>query len=237
MSKRKDERGENLLAVFVKASELLAYTIRAVCNETHFRARYRYENGSPCVDLARQIMHCVTFAEMVCRIIDSFDGDRGIGLGSQVSQLLAVSYLSDLDHEIKERFRIHCYSRYSDDIVLVCPDREKLLRCYEVIRARLAGLGLSLNPKSTMHSLKQGVVYLKFRFVIKPSGKVIYYATSSLIVRARRRFRRMIGKYKRGEIGIEAIRQSFNSWASFVMYGCRQQRVYHLKHQIERALA
>ena len=176
------------------------------------------------------------FAGMVCRIIDSFDGDRGIGLGSQVSQLLAVSYLSDLDHEIKERFRIHCYSRYSDDIVLVCPDREKLQRCYEVIRERLAGLGLSLNPKSTLHSLKQGIVYLKFRFVIKPTGKVIYYATSPLIVRARRKFRRMIGKYKRGEIGIEAIRQSFNSWASFVMYGCRQQRVYHLKHQIERAL-
>ena len=70
MSKRKDERGENLLAVFVKASELLAYTIRAVCNETHFRARYRYENGSPCVDLARQIMHCVTFADAVVPVDD-----------------------------------------------------------------------------------------------------------------------------------------------------------------------
>jgi len=65
MTVRKSERGENLLAVFVKAADLLAYTIRTVCNEKHFRQRYRYETGTPCVDLARQIMHSVTFAEMI----------------------------------------------------------------------------------------------------------------------------------------------------------------------------
>lgn len=65
MSVRSDERGENLLEVYVKASELLAYSIRAVCNENHFKARYRYENGAPIVDLARQIMHNVAFAEKI----------------------------------------------------------------------------------------------------------------------------------------------------------------------------
>lgn len=65
MTVRKSERGENLLTVFVKASDLLAYTIRTVCNEKYFRQRYRYETGTPCVDLARQIMHSVTFADMI----------------------------------------------------------------------------------------------------------------------------------------------------------------------------
>ena len=53
----------------------------------------------------------------VDRIIDSFGGNYGIGLGSQVSQLLALAVLDDLDHYIKEKLHIKYYIRYMDDLV------------------------------------------------------------------------------------------------------------------------
>lgn len=177
------------------------------------------------------------FADMVCDIIHSFGNGRGIGLGSQISQLLAVSYLSDLDHEIKEKMHIRCYSRYSDDIVLVHPDREYLERCYARIREWFDFLGLELNPKSTMHPLRHGIVYLKFRFVLTNTGRVICYESKESIKRERRKAFRMIRLYRNGKISLEAIKRSWESWASFAMHGGDGvARIIRLKHQIERAL-
>lgn len=56
-------------------------------------------------------------------MIDSFEGDTGIGLGSQISQLVELAVLDDLDHYIKERLRIKHYLRYMDDFVLIHPDK------------------------------------------------------------------------------------------------------------------
>ena len=57
-------------------------------------------------------------------IIDSFGGDKGIGLGSQVSQITELAVLDDLDHYIKERLRIKHYLRYMDDFILIHEDKE-----------------------------------------------------------------------------------------------------------------
>ena len=54
----------------------------------------------------------------IFQIIDSF-GEVGLGLGSQVSQLLALFYLNELDHIIKEKFHIKAYIRYMDDFIII----------------------------------------------------------------------------------------------------------------------
>lgn len=63
---------------------------------------------------------------MVFRIIDSFDGEVGLGLGSQISQIMELLVLNDLDHYIKERLKIKYYIRYMDDFILIHPDKEYL---------------------------------------------------------------------------------------------------------------
>ena len=45
--------------------------------------------------------------DSVHKIIDSFGGEKGIGLGSQISQLIQLSVLNDLDHYIKERLHFN----------------------------------------------------------------------------------------------------------------------------------
>lgn len=186
-----------------------------------------------CAMVRRKVSDPV-FAEMICDIVGTFgENGRGIGLGSQISQLLAISYLSGLDHRIKEKMKIKCYVRYSDDMVLVHPDPEHLMRCFREIRGMLAELGLELNQKSTIHPLRQGIIFLKFRYIVTETGKVVCKPTRPMIVRARRRLMRMVHK----GVSREEIWTSFNSWAAFAMQGSAYGQVIKLKKQLERAMA
>lgn len=56
-------------------------------------------------------------------IIGSADG---VPIGNYLSQFFANLYLSELDHIIKEEFKVRYYYRYADDIVLLAPDKESL---------------------------------------------------------------------------------------------------------------
>lgn len=50
-------------------------------------------------------------------------GDRGLPIGSLLSQYLANFYLSSFDHYCKEKLKIKYYFRYMDDIVIIAKDK------------------------------------------------------------------------------------------------------------------
>ena len=67
--------------------------------------------------------------ELLSQFVNEFKGDKGLGLGSEVSQILAIFYASGIDHYIKEHLHIEGYGRYMDDMYLIHPDKAYLLRC------------------------------------------------------------------------------------------------------------
>lgn len=156
----------------------------------------------------------------VCRaveqIIDSFPGDRGIGLGSQVSQLIELCVLDDLDHFIRERLHIHVYARYMDDFVLVHPDKEYLAWCREQIRKRLDASDLTLNKKTSLFPLSQGITFLQRRFIVTETGKVIAKISGTSITREKRKLRHMRNLVAEGRLPLETPCHSFISWAAGV---------------------
>lgn len=54
---------------------------------------------------------------------------KGLPIGNVVSQILAIFYLNDLDHFIKEKLHIKNYIRYQDDGILLSNDKEYLKYC------------------------------------------------------------------------------------------------------------
>lgn len=46
-------------------------------------------------------------------------------MGNQTSQYLALLYLSDIDHYIKEKLNIKHYLRYMDDLLLIVQTKEE----------------------------------------------------------------------------------------------------------------
>ncbi len=90
--------------------------------------------------------------QMVFDVIDSFQylsPDKGIGLGSQISQLVQLSVLDDIDHEIKETLKIKGYVRYMDDFILIHESKDYLKHCLEIIKSEIEQLGLEINPNKT----------------------------------------------------------------------------------------
>lgn len=92
------------------------------------------------------------------------DNKNGLGLGSQISQICALFFLSDLDHFIKEKLHIKLYNRYMDDLCLIHNDKKYLYKCFSEITKKIHELNLHLNPvKSKVHLLTNGFSFLKVR--------------------------------------------------------------------------
>lgn len=160
-------------------------------------------------------------------IVDSFQGVdhgdgfgvRGIGLGSQVSQLVELAVLDDLDHIIKERLGIKHYIRYMDDFILIHRDRQRLKCCLGAIKVYLRAIGLELNDKTQIYAARQGVVFLKWHFYLTPTGKVIRRMSDRSINRERRKLRKLAVKYKAGERELKSIAEGYQSWRAHALRG------------------
>lgn len=136
---------------------------------------------------------------MLFAVIDSF-GDRGLGLGSQISQLLALFYLDELDHIIKEKLKIKTYTRYMDDFILVSESKETLLNAKQVIIQHLNSLKLSLNHKTTLQRLSFGIMYLNWKFVITNSGKVLMLINRKRETKRRHKLKHLLYIYEDNEL-------------------------------------
>lgn len=92
-------------------------------------------------------------------IIDSTEGNVGIPIGNQSSQIFALLYLSSLDHMVKEKLGIKFYGRYMDDFYLIHEDKEYLRYCWKEIERHVNELGLSLNAKTNIYPLKTELIF------------------------------------------------------------------------------
>lgn len=167
-------------------------------------------------------------AARACEIVDSFGGEVGIGLGSQVSQLVALAVLDDLDHFIKERLRIKHYIRYMDDFILIHPDKEYLMYCRTEIEKKLAEIGLMLNHKTTLYPLRQGVKLLQWRFIVTETGKIVRKMSKKKPGKQRRKLKKLYAKEAAGEYAPGTARQSLVSWCANAARG----NTYHVRRNM-----
>lgn len=150
--------------------------------------------------------------QAVFDVIDSFEGDKGIGLGSQISQLVELSVLDDIDHFIKEDLRIRHYVRYMDDMIFIHEDREYLKECWKKIEEKLNRIHLQLNRKSCMYPLTQGVKFLHWRFIITESGRINQKMDGEKMGKERRRLKALLAKEARGEVEEGTAERSIQAW-------------------------
>jgi len=173
--------------------------------------------------------------DYVCKVIDSFGGDVGIGLGSQISQLIALSVLNRMDHWIKDDLRTKYYLRYMDDFYIIHHDKEYLKLLLEEIDRHLQSLGLRLNPKTTIYPLKQGLTFLKWKFVLTPTGKVYMRDSSSKAGRRRRKLTKLYDKEVRGELPEGTAAESLRGYLAHQMqgdtYNQRRNLIAHYKKE------
>lgn len=138
--------------------------------------------------------------DIVYKIIDS--EEQGLGIGNMTSQILAIFYLNDLDHYIKEELKIKYYVRYQDDFILFHPSKEYLKECFKKIKKFLEKEKLTLNRKSRLYKNTNNFIFLGRN----KYGKYAKYRT------VRRKLKKKKFLYKEGIIPLSSLTSSLISY-------------------------
>ena len=149
------------------------------------------------------------------QFVDAF-GEKSLGIGSQVSQILAVAYPSDIDHYAIEVLGLNLCERYMDDSIYIHESREYLEWCLEKLKVKFAEKGIILNPRKTQIIPLRKFTFLKVRYELTDSGKVLMRPCRDSITRQRRKLRSFREKVDHGEMSLEDIRCSYESMRGYI---------------------
>lgn len=149
--------------------------------------------------------------------IDSH-GARGLGLGSEPNQILAVALPSPIDHMLLRTPCVLASGRYMDDLYCIALDKEDLRGVLADIRRQCEALGIVINEKKTrIVKLSRGFTFLKKRFNYGETGKVVVRPCRSAVTRERRKLKKLAAFVERGEMTRDQALQSYQSWRGSMM--------------------
>lgn len=162
----------------------------------------------------------VHIRKLLWSFIQAFGPEKSLGLGSEISQICAVFFPNRLDHFIKENLRIKYYGRFNDDMYLIHHSKEFLKDCLNKIRRVCEELGITLHDKKTrIVRLTQGINFLKGRYILTSTGKILKLPNRDSTLRMRRKLKKFKGLCDSGFMKPSDICTSYQSWR-----GCYKKR-------------
>jgi len=213
------ESGPNSYVLLTDYSGFFDSILHAVCREKLRKAGMdeRLRNLTlDCIKmyLAQDISFVDDPAERE-RLLRELAEDRSCGatLGSQISQDMALVVPNDIDHAVKDKLGMKRYMRYMDDSQTSSGSKETLRLVYDVIKSQSEETGLKLNEKKTrIVKFTRGFVFLKIRYIVTETGKVIRKMVKSGIVRMRLKLKKFVELVRKGKMLLDDAFNSFNSW-------------------------
>ena len=143
--------------------------------------------------------------------------NKSEGIGSELSQITGVYLPTRIDTYVKNVKGIKYYGRYNDDFYVIHPDKEYLQELLQDIQKIADDLGLYLNLKKTrIVALDKPFKFLKIRYTLTDTGKIIRSYSSETFTRERRKlkkFRRMLDE---GILDYATIEQQYKGWRGHI---------------------
>lgn len=146
--------------------------------------------------------------------IKSF-GEKSLGIGSQVSQILAVAYCSEIDHYTREVLGLNLSARYNDDSYFIHESREYLEQCLADLTEKWEALGIQINRKKTQIIPLRKFTFLKVRFETTDTGKVIMRPCRKSNTKQRQKLKAFRRAVDAGTMALEDVRASYESWRGY----------------------
>ena len=159
----------------------------------------------------------------VCKLIKDLvnsysETGIGVGIGSQLSQLIGTYYLHGLDDYIKIVKGYKYYARYTDDMYIIDKDKDKLKQLLEEIKQILSQYGLKINEKKTrINKLDRKIPFLKVRYILTDAGKVIMIPSKETFTRERHKLKFFKKLYDTGEMSFKYIERQFKGWQGTIV--------------------
>ncbi len=142
-------------------------------------------------------------------------GEKGLGLGSEPNQIIAVALPTPLDR-LGERWNGVLFSgRYMDDSYYIARSKQVLIDFLEQADKLCSSLGITINPKKTqIVKLSRGFTFLKKRFQYSPTGKIIVRPVQKSVSRHRKKIRKFFRLIENGSMSFEDAYSSYMSMRS-----------------------
>lgn len=138
---------------------------------------------------------------------------HGIPIGNLTSQWFANIVGNRIDHFAKHELGCRSYLRYMDNMLFLSDDKDELWEYQQRLTELLAGLGLVLNPKTTIAPTAQGVPFLGLR--VFPDHRRVLRPN---VVRGRRRMRGSLRALAGGEAQTAEVASSTTSWIAHLAH-------------------
>lgn len=173
-------------------------------------------------DKIMEMFRCKITDEKIVALINSFvemeDGDRGLSLGNEISQVAALMIASPIDHHIKDRCRVKYYLRYMDDGIVIHKNKNFLRQLLKEIEEIADELGLNISKKKTrIVKLSKEFVFLKKKIHLCDNGKIYMKILPASVKRQRRKLKKLKIKLLNGSIKFTDIEASYQSWRSYAI--------------------
>jgi len=152
------------------------------------------------------------------KFIDSTSG-IGLPLGNQVTQVMALLYLSGLDHFITGELGVKYYGRYMDDFYLIVENKSYAMYCLQAIREFIDSLNLELNGKTQIIPFKNGIKYCGFHTYVTRDGKCIRKLTNEKKRAAKKRYRKIAKLVVSGKLSREKFDESYAAFKNHISFG------------------
>ena len=138
---------------------------------------------------------------------------KSMGIGAPTAQIAGIFLPTPIDTWCKTVRRVHCYDAYMDDRIIVHPDKEYLKELLAEIKEIAARLGIHINERKTqIVKLSHGFTFLKTKYVLTETGKIIRRIPRDVVVRQRRKMKRLARFVINGEMSFEAFRDQYKGW-------------------------
>lgn len=179
---------------------------------------------------AAKRIHDPRLQEISNSFIEDF-GECGLGLGSQVSQVNALLLPNAIDHFFKEQLGVKVYARYMDDGIAIHHDLDHLYFCYDCLLLLAQSIGVEINMRKTrVIPLRDFFRFLKTRFIVTATGKVVLKMNPRSTTTVRRKYRSFKQMVDRGEMEYADIRAVHDSYRGYMMRGNSFRIVQNTNH-------
>lgn len=138
---------------------------------------------------------------------------RGLFIGPEDSQIFAVSYPNGIDHTIKDAWGVRWYGRYNDDSYIIVRDKATARQILSRLLELYDAYGIIPNRRKTqLHKLSRGFTFMKIKWALQPTGRVVRRISRDGTTRERRKLKRFRRFLAAGEMSLHDVCQSYMSW-------------------------
>ena len=153
---------------------------------------------------------------------------KSLAIGAPISQIAGIYLPHRIDSWCKTVKGCKFYHAYMDDRIIIHHDKQFLRQILAEITQIAETLGIHINSRKTqIIKLTRPFVFLKNRYILTDTGKLIKKIPKDVVKRQRRKMRKLARLASEGTISLKDFQTQYKSWR-----GDKQR--YHAYYTLRR---